>query len=160
MPIEKLHAQLATLKFELEEPILWRRNKDLLMTVRAGVADGVQGPDVAARIDKALAPVRASLPPGYRIEVGGDQEESAKSQASIFKMMPLMAFLMILFLMLQLQSFSKLALVLLTAPLGLIGVSLFLLLFNKVNIILLVVLLVIVAFSVMILWRFKKEYKP
>ena len=124
-------AQLATLKFELEEPILWRRNKDLLMTVRAGVADGVQGPDVAARIDKALAPVRASLPPGYRIEVGGDQEESAKSQASIFKMMPLMAFLMILFLMLQLQSFSKLALVLLTAPLGLIGVSLFLLLFNQ-----------------------------
>ena len=124
-------AQLATLKYELEEPILWRRNKDLLMTVRAGVADGVQGPDVAARIDKALAPVRATLPPGYRIEVGGDQEESAKSQASIFKMMPLMAFLMILFLMLQLQSFSKLALVLLTAPLGLIGVSLFLLLFNQ-----------------------------
>ena len=124
-------AQLATLKFELEEPILWRRNKDLLMTVRAGVADGVQGPDVAARIDKALAQVRATLPPGYRIEVGGDQEESAKSQASIFKMMPLMAFLMILVLMLQLQSFSKLALVLLTAPLGLIGVSLFLLLFNQ-----------------------------
>ncbi|MBL8256304.1 MAG: efflux RND transporter permease subunit, partial [Pseudoxanthomonas mexicana] len=124
-------AQLATLKFELEEPILWRRNKDLLMTVRAGVADGVQGPDVAARLDKALAPVRATLPPGYRIEVGGDQEESAKSQGSIFKMMPVMAFLMVLFLMLQLQSFSKLALVMLTAPLGLIGVSLFLLLFNQ-----------------------------
>jgi multidrug efflux pump len=124
-------AQLATLKFELEEPILWRRNKDLLMTVRAGVADGVQGPDVAARIDKALAPVRAGLPPGYRIEVGGDQEESAKSQGSIFKMMPVMAFLMVMFLMLQLQSFSKLALVMLTAPLGLIGVSLFLLVFNQ-----------------------------
>ena len=124
-------AQLAKLHFELEEPILWRRNKDLLMTVRAGVIDGVQGPDVAARIDKALAPVRAQLPAGYRIEVGGDSEESAKSQGSIFKMMPLMAFLMVLFLMLQLQSFSKLALVMLTAPLGLIGVSLFLLLFNQ-----------------------------
>lgn len=124
-------AQLATLKFELEEPILWRRNKELLMTVRAGVADGVQGPDVAARIDKALVPLRAELPPGYRIEIGGDSEESAKSQASIFKMMPVMGFLMVLFLMLQLQSFSKLALVMLTAPLGLIGVSLFLLLFNQ-----------------------------
>jgi multidrug efflux pump subunit AcrB len=124
-------AQLATLHFELEEPILWRRNKELLMTVRAGVVDGVQGPDVAARIDKALAPLRADLPAGYRIEVGGDKEESAKSQGSIFKMMPLMAFLMIMFLMLQLQSFSKLALVLLTAPLGLIGVSLFLLVFNQ-----------------------------
>ena len=124
-------AQLATLRFELEEPILWRRNKELLMTVRAGVIDGVQGPDVAARIDKALAPVRAELPAGYRIEVGGDSEESAKSQGSIFKMMPVMAFLMLLFLMLQLQSFSKLALVVLTAPLGLIGVSLFLLVFNQ-----------------------------
>ena len=124
-------AQIATLRFELEEPILWRRNKELLMTVRAGVADGVQGPDVAARIDRALAPVRAALPPGYRIEVGGDKEESAKSQGSIFKMMPLMAFLMMLFLMLQLQSFSKLALVMLTAPLGMIGVSLFLLAFNQ-----------------------------
>src|SRR6185503_3657567 len=113
-------AQLARPHFELEEPILWRRNKDLLMTVRAGVADGVQGPDVAALIDKALAPVRAQLPAGYRIEVGGDSEESAKSQGSIFKMMPVMAFLMLLFLMLQLRSFSKLALVVLTAPLGLI----------------------------------------
>jgi len=124
-------AQLATLNFELEEPILWRRNKELLMTVRAGVADGVQGPDVATRIDKALAPLRAKLPAGYRIEVGGDKEESAKSQGSIFKMMPVMAFLWLVFLMLQLRSFSKLALVLLTAPLGMIGVSLFLLLFHQ-----------------------------
>jgi multidrug efflux pump len=124
-------AQLATLHFELEEPILWRRNKELLMTVRAGVADGVQGPDVATRLDKALEPVRAKLPTGYRIEVGGDKEESAKSQGSIFKMMPVMAFLTLLFLMLQLRSFSKLALVLLTAPLGMIGVSLFLLLFHQ-----------------------------
>jgi multidrug efflux pump len=124
-------AQLATLNFELEEPILWRRNKELLMTVRAGVADGVQGPDVATRLDKALEPVRAKLPAGYRIEVGGDKEESAKSQGSIFKMMPVLGFLTLLFLMLQLRSFSKLALVLLTAPLGMIGVSLFLLLFHQ-----------------------------
>jgi multidrug efflux pump len=124
-------AQLATLHFELEEPILWRRNKELLMTVRAGVADGVQGPDVATRLDKALEPVRARLPAGYRIEVGGDKEESAKSQGSIFKMMPVLGFLTLLFLMLQLRSFSKLALVLLTAPLGMIGVSLFLLLFHQ-----------------------------
>jgi multidrug efflux pump len=123
--------QLATLHYELEEPILWRRNKELLMTVRAGVRDGVQGPDVATRLDKALEPIRASLPPGYRIEVGGDKEESAKSQGSIFKMMPVMGFLTLLFLMLQLRSFSKLALVLLTAPLGMIGVALFLLLFNQ-----------------------------
>ena len=65
---------------------------------------------------RPLTRQRATLPPGYRIEVGGDQEESAKSQGSIFKMMPVMAFLTLLFLMLQLRSFSKLALVLLTPP--------------------------------------------
>ena len=119
--------QIARLKYELEEPILWRRNKETLMTVRAMVADGVQGPDVTARINKALAPLRATLPPGYRIEVGGDSEESARSQGSIFVLMPLMLFLMLGFLMIQLQSFSKLALVFLTAPLGMIGVSLALL---------------------------------
>jgi multidrug efflux pump len=123
--------QIARLKYELEEPILWRRNKETLMTVRAMVADGVQGPDVTARIDKALAPLRAALPQGYRIEIGGDSEESAKSQGSIFALMPLMLFLMLGLLMLQLQSFSKLALVFLTAPLGLIGVSLALLAFNS-----------------------------
>ena len=78
-------AQVATLRFELEEPILWRRNNELPMTVRADVTDGVQGPDVADRIDQALAPLRADLPAGYRIEVGGDKEESAKSQGSIFR---------------------------------------------------------------------------
>jgi multidrug efflux pump len=124
-------SQVARLKPELEEPILWRRNKELLMTVRAGIADGVQGPDVTAQIDKALAPLRASLPSGYRIDVGGDSEESARSQGSIFALMPLMAFLMLGFLMLQLQSFSKLLLVFLTAPLGMIGVSLFLLAFGQ-----------------------------
>jgi len=124
-------SQIARARPELEEPILWRRNKELLMTVRAGVVDGLQAPDVTARVDRALAEVRAELPTGYRIEIGGDSEESARSQGSIFALMPLMAFLMLLFLMLQLQSFSKLLLVVLTAPLGMIGVSLFLLLFNQ-----------------------------
>jgi multidrug efflux pump len=123
-------SQIARLKPRLEEPILWRRNKETLMTVRAMVADGVQGPDVTAQIDNALAPVRATLPIGYRIDIGGDHEESAKSQRSIFVLMPLMALLMLTFLMLQLQSFSRVALVLLTAPLGMIGVALFLLAFD------------------------------
>jgi len=123
-------SQIARLQPQLEEPILWRRSKETLMTVRAMVIDGVQGPDVTAQIDKALAPVRAALPVGYRIDVGGDQEESAKSQRSIFVLMPLMLLLMLTFLMLQLQSFSRVALVLLTAPLGMIGVSMFLLAFD------------------------------
>src|SRR5258708_14894824 len=57
-------AQLATLHFELEEPILWRRNQELLMTVRARVIARVPGPSGAPRIDHALAPTTAAPPPG------------------------------------------------------------------------------------------------
>jgi len=78
-----------------------------------------------------MSDVRASLPPGYRIEVGGAVGESAKGQASILAVVPVMGLIMLLILMLQLHSTQKLLLVMLTAPLGLIGVALALLLSNK-----------------------------
>ncbi|MCW5750515.1 MAG: efflux RND transporter permease subunit [Alphaproteobacteria bacterium] len=115
--------QIARISYGLEEPILWRRNRDTMIAVRADVAPGVQAPSVTAEIEPRLATLRASLPIGYRIEVGGAVEESARSQQSIFKLMPLMALIMVTLLMIQLQSFQKLLLVLLTAPLGLIGVT-------------------------------------
>jgi multidrug efflux pump len=122
--------QVATVRYELEEPILWRRGRLTAMTVRADVVDGMQAPVVSQQIEPALAALRASLPDGYRIEMGGAIEESAKGQGSINKMMPLMLLIMVTALMLQLQSFSRVLLVLLTAPLGLIGVTAALLTFN------------------------------
>jgi multidrug efflux pump len=122
--------QVATVRYELEEPILWRRGRLTAMTVRADVVDGMQAPVVSQQIEPALAGLRASLPDGYRIEMGGAIEESAKGQGSINKMMPLMLLIMVTALMLQLQSFSRVLLVLLTAPLGLIGVTAALLTFN------------------------------
>ncbi len=121
-------SQVAALHYELEEPILWRRGRQTTMTVRGDVAGSVQPPEVSRRIDKRLDTVRATLPEGYRIEMGGAIEESAKGQISIVKMLPLMGFIMVFALMLQLQSLSRAALVLLTAPLGLIGVTVSLLL--------------------------------
>ena len=124
-------AQVATIVEALEEPILWRRSRDLTLTVRADIVDGVQAPDVAMAIEPALAGIRANLPPGYRIETGGAWEENTKAQASIAAGMPMVAAVILALLMLQLKSFSLSFMVLLTAPLGLVGIAIALLVFGK-----------------------------
>jgi multidrug efflux pump len=124
-------AQVASLSEMLEEPILWRKSRELTLTVRADILDGVQAPDVTMAIEPALADIRASLPPGYRVEAGGAYEENAKAQASIAAGMPLMAAVVLGMLMLQLKSFSRTFMVVLTAPLGIVGVALALLVFGK-----------------------------
>src|ERR1700743_11228 len=116
--------QIAKIEYSHEEPILWRRNRDMAITVRADVADGVQAPDVTNQIWPKLQDIRDNLEPASRIEMGGAIEESAKGNASIFILFPLMVIVMLTLLMIQLQSFSRLLLVFLTAPLGIIGASL------------------------------------
>ena len=117
-------AQVGQVSYGSEDPILWRRNRDLTLTVRADVRDGVQAPDVTSQILPKLQELKGTLPPGYRIDTGGAIEESAKANASLVAIFPYMLAAMLVLLMLQLQSFSQLALVLLTAPLGIIGASL------------------------------------
>jgi multidrug efflux pump subunit AcrB len=116
--------QIAKIEYAHEEPILWRRNRDMAITVRTDVADGVQAPDVTNQIWPKLQQIRDHLEPAYRIEPGGAFEESAKGNASIAVLFPVMALVMLTLLMIQLQSFSRLMLVFLTAPLGIIGASL------------------------------------
>jgi multidrug efflux pump len=117
-------SQIAKVEYAHEEPILWRRNRDMAITVVSDVADGVQAPDVTNQIWPRLQEIRDGLQPAYRIEMGGAIEESAKGNASIFVLFPLMVIVMLTLLMIQLQSFSRLLLVFLTAPLGIIGASL------------------------------------
>src|SRR3984893_17336682 len=116
--------QSANIEYSHEERILWRRNRDMAITVRADVNDGVQAPDVTNQIWPKLQNIRDHLEPAYRIEPGGCFDESAKGNASIFVLFPLMVIVMLTLLMIQLQSFSRLILVFLTAPLGIIGASL------------------------------------
>lgn len=123
-------AQVARLEPVHEEPVLWRRNRDLAITVRSDVVDGVQGPYATQQIRPTLQAVIDALPPGYRIEEGGAIEESNKSNRALFAVFPAMFVVMLLILMVQLQSFSRLFLVFATAPLGLIGVVPALLAFN------------------------------
>ncbi|MDZ5459983.1 efflux RND transporter permease subunit [Azohydromonas lata] len=123
-------SQVAQLMPDWEEPVLWRRNRDMTLNVRSDLAEGVQGPYATQQIWPSLQPVLQSLPPGYRIELGGAIEESDKSNVALAAVFPAMFAVTLLILMLQLQSFSRMALVFLTAPLGLIGVVPALLLFN------------------------------
>ncbi len=116
--------QIAKIEYAHEEPILWRRNRDMAITVRSDVNDGVQAPDVTNQISPKLQEIRDHLEPAYRIEAGGAFEESAKGNASIFVLFPVMVIVMLTLLMIQLQNFSRLLLVFLTAPLGIVGASL------------------------------------
>ena len=124
-------AQVARVSEALEEPILWRRARELALTVRADIVDGVQAPDVTMAINPGLDEIRKGLPPGYRIEPGGAFEENTKAQASIAAGMPMLAGLVMALLMLQLRSFSRTFMVMLTAPLGVVGVAIALLVFSK-----------------------------
>ncbi|MBP3955064.1 efflux RND transporter permease subunit [Gemmata sp. G18] len=123
-------SQVATASYELEEPIQWRRDRETVLTVRADVVDGVQAPDVTARILTELRSLKAELPPGYRIDTGGAVEESQKANEALFAVFPVMIAIMLTLLMAQVQSFKKLFLVFVISPLGLIGAVSALLLFH------------------------------
>lgn len=123
-------SQVAEIRYELEEGIIWRRDRQPVITVRADIVDGIQAPVVSMQIDPQLNELRKHLPPNYRIVMGGAIEESGKANASIGAVVPVMIGIMVTLLMIQLQSVSRMLLVLLTAPLGLIGVTLGLLTFN------------------------------
>jgi len=122
---------IGQVKYDLEYGVIWERDRQPTITVQADVVGGAQGIDVTRAIDKKLNTLRAELPVGFRIEVGGPVEESAKGQTSINAQMPLMAVAVLTLLMVQLQSFARVLMVVLTAPLGLIGVVAALLLFGK-----------------------------
>ena len=123
-------AEVAKVKYELEEPVLWRRNRDMAITVRADVKDGEQAVSVTKEIAPQLKGIEAKLPAGYRVDMGGAVEESDTANKALAAVAPVMVLTILLILMLQLQSFSKMAMVFLTAPLGLIGVVAALLVFR------------------------------
>jgi multidrug efflux pump subunit AcrB len=126
LPLE----QVATVKIGFEDPVLKRRTRTPFINVNAEV-EGAQPPDVTMAIWKELQPMIKTLPAGYHIEIGGSVEESGKAQASIQKMMPVMVFLMVTLIMLNMQSFLGTFMVLITAPLGLIGAVAAMLVFSQ-----------------------------
>jgi multidrug efflux pump len=123
-------SQVATIRYAQEEGIIWRRDRVPTITVQGDVAGGIQAPVVSKQLDPQVDEIRAKLPPGYQIVMAGTIEESARGQDSVNAVIPVMLMVVVTLLMVHLQSFAKTLLVLLTAPLGIIGVCLFLLVGN------------------------------
>jgi multidrug efflux pump len=123
--------QVAKISYALEDPIIWRKDREIELPIRADVIDGVQATDVAMAINEKLNALRAKLPDGYVIEPGGDLGENAGAQDSINAGMPLMLGAILSILMIQMKSISRTFMVVLTAPLGIIGVAIGLLTFHK-----------------------------
>ncbi|MCH7335612.1 efflux RND transporter permease subunit [Acinetobacter sp. NIPH 2699] len=124
-------AQIAQIESRFEEGLIWHRNRLPTITVRADIRTQLQPATVVQQLADPMQALRAELPSGYLLEVGGTIEESARGQSSVNAGMPLFLAVVMTLLMIQLRSMSRATMVLLTAPLGLIGVVAFLLLFNK-----------------------------
>ena len=114
----------ATVRYELEQPLIWSRDRIPTLTLKASVRGSMQPTDLVKVLKPEVDKFAANLPEGYNVQTGGTVEQSAKAQGPIAKVVPLMLFLMATFLMIQLQSVHKMFLVVSVAPLGLIGVVL------------------------------------
>lgn len=123
--------QIAKITYNAENGLIWRRDLKPTITVQAEVVAGVTGNDAAKQVYDELSGMRSNLPPGYSIDLGGPAEKSAISAGYLMESVPLMIITMIVLMMLQLQNIPKMLLTLCTAPLGIIGVSLSLLITNS-----------------------------
>jgi multidrug efflux pump len=123
--------QIAQIGFTWEPGVMWREGRQYAVTVQADVVDGVQGPTVTNAVWPALQDLQKRMPPGYEIRIAGAQEQSSKGSGSIVAGLPVMLFLVMTLLVLQLQSFGRAVLVLLTGPMGIAGVAGALLLLDR-----------------------------
>lgn len=124
-------SQVGTVEVNMEDPILRRRDRTPTITVRGDIAEGLQPPDVSMAVWQDLQPIVAQLPAGYRIELAGSIEESAKANSALLPVFPIMIALTLITIIFQVRSISAMAMVFATAPLGLIGVVPTLMLFNQ-----------------------------
>ncbi|KQZ22037.1 efflux RND transporter permease subunit [Caulobacter sp. Root1472] len=123
--------QIGKAEIRMEDPILRRRDRLTTITVRGDIDEGLQPPDVSTQVLKQLEPIKAALPAGYRIEMGGSIEEAAKANVALAAVFPLMFILMMVVTIFQVRSLSAMFMVLLTAPLALVGVAPTLLIFHQ-----------------------------
>ena len=124
-------SQVARLESTSEDAVLKRYNRETYIRVQGDVRDGRQPPDIHAEVLPLLDPIKAKLPPGYRIDTAGAVEESAKAMMSLVAVFPLMLIVTLTVIMIQVRSFTTMFMVFATAPLGLVGAAPTLLIFNQ-----------------------------
>lgn len=119
--------QIASIRYELSDPMIWRRQRQAFITVQADIAPSLTAATVVSQLDADIQRFRAALPDGYQLEVGGAAAESEKGNASVFAVLPVTVMVMLVLLMVQLKRLSRCLLAFFMAPFGLIGVVLALL---------------------------------
>lgn len=124
-------SQVAKLRYDAEEGLVWRRDLKPTITVRAGIGPGLTANDVANQVYAQTEALCASLPLGYSIEPDGAVENSAKAMQFMLAPVPAMILAIATLLMFQFKRVSLLFLTALTAPLGVIGVTLGMLLADQ-----------------------------
>jgi multidrug efflux pump subunit AcrB len=124
-------SQIGQVRVEMEDAFLARRDREPTITVRGDIDEGLQPPDVTARVLPKLKPIIESLPEGYRVDISGSVEESGKANAALAKVFPVMILLMLGTIMVQVRNFRGMLMVFMTAPLGLIGAAPTLLIFAQ-----------------------------
>jgi multidrug efflux pump subunit AcrB len=124
-------AQVGSVEVRPEEPVLRRRDRVPAITIRGDIAEGLQPPDVSLAMQRALQPVAAALPAGYRLEMAGSIEEAGKANAALLPLFPIMLAFTLLIIVFQVRSIASMVMVFLTSPLGLIGVVPTLILFRQ-----------------------------
>ena len=115
-------AEIAKISYSAEEGLIKRIDTRPTITVQANVRSGTAN-DATTKAYKATEDLRKDLPLGASIEPGGTLEDSNDSLSYLIVPVPAMVFIIMTLLMFQLRSAGQMVLTLLTAPLGLIGVS-------------------------------------
>ena len=115
---------LAQVESGFEPGTIGRRNRERCLKVGSQAADGFLATDITADIGNRIQPMVEELPQGYRLEIGGEAEESADAQADVSSAFMISIVLIFLVLLLQYNSLLKPLVVLTAFPLALIGAML------------------------------------
>ncbi|MCG8709837.1 efflux RND transporter permease subunit [Brenneria sp. 4F2] len=115
-------SRIATPVWGVEDPVIWRRQRLPFITVQTDLAPGMNAVAVSQALLPDIDSLRSTLAPGYSIEEGGTVAESDKGNSSVYAVLPVTLFSMLILLMIQLQKFSRMLLALLMAPFGLPGI--------------------------------------
>jgi multidrug efflux pump subunit AcrB len=113
---------------EMEDPIIMRRNRSPTVTVHAEQAYGL-----ASKLRERIAPAIEAipLPSGYRMEWGGEFEDSSRAQAALAAALPAFVLVMILIVLMLFNSLRITLMIWLVVPLALLGIVIGLLVFDQ-----------------------------
>ncbi len=124
--------QVADISLEWENAIIKRRDRNKNINVRAQLFPGKTATEISSELLPWLEEKTQSWPPGYSFEMGGEMETSNDANAAIAAKLPISGMAILLLLVAQFNSVRKTAIILMTIPLGMIGITFGLIVANSI----------------------------